>query len=503
MAQQPAAIDLSDIPDAPQQGKDGIDLSDIPDAKPAAKVPYRDPRGIFAQRAGEFVMGGVREAERRVVHLAAPLRRALGSWAGPGGEEPPEPTTTAGRLGAATEQISEFFIPEAVAGKLVKGAGLARTGARAALTAAGTYGVATAQGDPHPGRAGATAGVLGMAPAALPAAYKALRTGAKASLARVLGAGETAAPEFTRAVQKVVPTALDEGIRPTWTGWLKQARLNKAKAGLDLEQHLAGLAGSQPVPVQPVIDALDELANKAARSTLNAATTASGGAAAQGQQLVTGTPVYNQRLLKQIDTLKSTLRQHGGAVPARVLHDLKQSWQEYVYKAGDFANRSKIRVAYEARAKETAARAVRAVLDQDAPSIAEMDRMYHLHAQLYSVLRKAAGLEEIGETGARVTSRVSSAAARAATGLTIGAGSGATLGYESTHSVKGAVVGALVGAPTARMLGLAFRSPAWRALPAATKQRLATAITNGDAEATRRVLAPLLSATAATRKDDQ
>jgi hypothetical protein len=84
-----------------------------------------------------------------------------------------------------------------------------------------------------------------------------------------------------------------------------------------------------------------------------------------------------------------------------------------------------------------------------------------------------------------------------------GAAAGAYGGWSTRHTVTGAATGALIGAGSARLLDRAFSSPAWRVLPAATKDKLARAISSGDASTVRRLVTPVIAAAAASRGNDQ
>ncbi len=437
--------------------------------------------------------GAGRGAISTVQGLAKPIRKAFGM---PPAVPPQEETTTAGKVGRTAEQVGEFFVPEAVGGKVagaMKAGRFVKAGVKAVISAAGNYAVASAQGDKRPGVAAAVGAAGPAVELSAPAAFKLLRTGAKAGLAKVLGASTLAPEAVTKAVQKVVPMALDDGLKPTWASWLKQRGVARGKAGLALEEGLKGPLGSSLVPTKPVIDALDELANKSARHVMKAEETLAGATSPAKGSVVDGTVVYNKRLMKTIDELKSVLKQHGDVVQARQLHDLKKSWDEFVYKASEFPNSKKILVGLEARAKNAGANAIRGVLDSDAPKIADLDKAYSLNTRLYELVRKAAVGEEVGAATGAAAKKASTALGRRAAIAGGGAVVGAGAGYERTHSVQGAVIGGLIGGVTTRMLETALASPAWRLLPTATKSAIADAIANGQADTVRRLLTPVLA----------
>lgn len=504
----PQTYNFDGIPDAASKAG-GLNFDGIADAAPtdslrnraAARVKkMQDRRGTpTSEPVSDALQGIGRGAISTVQGLASPIRKAFGM---PPAIPPAAETTTAGKVGRAAEQVGEFFAPEAVAGKVAgvaKVGRLARTAIKAGLTGAGTTAVAAAQGDKRPGVAGVIGAAGPVAELTAPAAYKLLRTGAKAGLAKVLGASSLAPEAITKAVQKVVPVALDDGLKPTWASWLKQRAAAKGKAGVALETALKGPLGSSLVPTKPVIDALDELANSAAQHVMKAEETLAG--ATPGKPIVgdvvSAKVVYNKRLMKTINELKGVLKQHGDVVQARQLVDLKRSWDEFVYKANEFPNTKKILVGLEARAKHTAANAIRGVLDSAAPKIADLDKAYSLNVRLHDLVRKAATGEEVGAAVGSAARKASSALGRRAAVAGGGAVVGAGAGYERTHSVQGAVIGGLIGGVATRMLETALASPAWRLLPTATKSAIADAIANGQAVKVQRLVSPVLAKSAA------
>lgn len=501
---QQSPLDIIEGPAGHESPLDIIEGPDTPVSTPKSRgAQIREMSEARRQRAEtmrqsgqepvlQALMGIGHGAISTVQGLASPIRKAFGM---PSAEPPPEETTTAGRVGRAAEQVGEFLLPEAAAGKIVgalpKLGRLATAGVKTALTAAGTGALATAQGDEHPGRAAALGGVGPVVDLAAPAAWKLLRQGSKASLSKVLGASYLAPEAVNKAVAKVVPTALDEGLKPTWASWLQQRKGAQNLAGKSLEDALAGAAGDSVVPLKPVHEALDELKNKAAQHVMNAQQTLAGAKGPVGGTVVSGTAVYNNRLLKQIDGLQKILTTHGDFIQARQLVDLKRSWDDFVYKAAEFPNNKKILTGLEARAKHAAANAARGVLDKETPTLAELDKDYSLSTRLYELVRKAAKGEEVGEAAGTVGRKFSSAVGGKAARAAAGAAAGAGLGYQTQHSTTGAVVGGLIGGTSARLLETAFASPAWRTMPAATKQALADAIASGNTQSVRKAISAI------------
>lgn len=497
----PQTLNFEGIPDAASKSG-GLNFDGIPDAAPAdtprarlnarrAKIAEHDASLKGTEPVLQALEGAGRGAISTVQGLASPIRKAFGMKPA----TPPEKeTTTAGKVGRFAEQTAEFLTPEgaseALATKVPK---IAKAATKSVVSGAGSYALAKAQGDEHPVVAGLIGAGGPLVEMTAPAAYKLLRTGAKAGLAKVLGASTVAPEAVNAAVRKVVPVALDEGLKPTWASWLKQRSGAKTKAGVALKDAMDGPLGSSLVSTKPVIAALDELADSAARHVMKAEETVAGATGkVPAGDLVSGTVVYNKRLMKAINDIKTTLKQHGDVVQARQLVDLKRSWDEFVYKANDFPNTKKILIGLEAKAKHAAANAIRGVLDSDVPKIADLDKAYSLSVRLHDLVRKAAVGEEVGVATGKAASRVANTFGRKAAVAASGATAGAGLGYERTHSATGAAIGGLIGGASARMLESALSSPAWRTAPAALKNALADAISSGQANKVRKLLTPLL-----------
>lgn len=396
-----------------------------------------------------------------------------------------ETTSTAQSVGKFAEQAAEFAIPGAAGPKLTSVLG------RAALEAAGAGGVAAAQGDEHPGRAALTAGALPLAGRLAATATPYLKSAARRSLEKVFGMS-TLEPEHVRqAIRAIVPTALAEGIPASWSKWVAQTERLKGVKGKAVETTVAGPAGDAWAPIQPVIDALTDLEKKAARVMAPSP--------AGPIPVATKDPL----LLTQVNFFRSKLQQidsvYQGQVPARLLHDLKGSWNNLVYmkKAAGEINMRDLILNAKKRAARTTVGAIRDVLAQVSPSITEVDAAYHIANELHAAVVEAA-LASSGKIGQQVASGLAGAIKRnTIVGMASGATAGGTYGYERTHSLTGTIGGAITGGVAGRVLEKAIQSPAWRTLTATTLDKLANALVAQDTPAIVKLLIPVLTRTAA------
>ncbi len=453
-----------------------------PDAFPSAA----ETRQRFTDLAG----GALRGAVSTVQGLASPIRKVTGMAPA---TPPPTETTTAGKVGRGAEQIAEFFIPETEAEKVVsvlpKMSKAVRVALKAGLTGSGTAAIAAAQGDSRPGIAGAVGAAGPLVEGVGPAVYKSARAGAKSALEKVFGSTPLEPKGVREAIRKMVPTALDEGIPASWNKWAIQTERAADKKGAAVDRVVAGPAGSTMVPIQPVIDHLDKFAHTAAQ--VMGVTPMSGGHLAQ-------VPVMakDDVLLRQINVFRNKLKNmptQNGEVPARVLHDIKSSWNKLAKYGGQKTNVRDLILDAKASAARSATGAIRDVLDQHTPAIADVDKAYHIALDLHKAVIDTA-LETTGQVEKKVASNVASKLGRnVSVGSLGGAATAGSATYQQTHSVKEAAAAALVGGVTGRMLEQAFQSPGWKALTPIAKNALAEAIASGNAEKVRRIIMPLLA----------
>lgn len=449
---------------------------------------------------GEFLKGAGKSLFEHTASLTKPIsRRVLGMSPQQYDAAVADFSTPSNRpqaLGGTAESVAEFAVPEAAAGKVasaVKAGKYVRAGVKAVTAGAGAAGLTKLQGGEDATAAGVLSGLSPIFEVSAGPLTQYFKSNAAASLAKVLGKSDLDPANAKKAVDAIVPVAFDTGIPSTWKRWFARTEGLKQTTGKAVEMVKAGAEGDKWVPVQPVIDALDDLTAKASKVTV----------AAKGGP-VTG-PVYNPRLQTQIDKVKTILErvktQFGGDVPARVLHDIKSSWNDVVFAKQSSAaiDMSQMMLNAEKRAKSTAVGAIRDVLASHAPELSKVDKAYHLAADLHAAVTDAA-LQATGKIEGKVASTVATQIRnRVLAASAIGSSVGGYQGYKQ-GGATGAVAGTVLGGTTGLILNRAFQSPFWKAMPAKFYDKLATYIANGDANAVRRMVTPIIAATAGSHK---
>jgi hypothetical protein len=492
-----AGIPDAKKPDAAADGS-GLNFDGIPDAKPGETEPPSEtgstgPGGALIDAATGFV----REGARHVSDAGAYLRKTFPSLdRGPAITFKTEPQNTAEKVGGFAENAAEFLAGGEGATAATRGAGLVT---RAAAQGAAAYGVGRFQGE-TPGQAATTGAVSAIAPVAV----KALEVGApkvlqaaKIKLARSLAAGvENFSPMTDYAVQtgragnsqvanaaRIVHTAVDDmldlPLQASWGKYQTMIAQNAALKGQSLEQALKGSLGSEMLPKASIVQALDDLVKNSAQHLAQVR---------GGQRFLT----YDPALDKEVEALQETLKQYGKNISVRNLVDLKQVWDDAVYT---LSMSGKVGVANDVlastamrTAKQRGANAIRAALDA-APSnvpgqtsIASLNEAYTDAMRLQDLAtRLYKNSPGMGEKTKGIVNATTAAA-------------GALVGHqEGGYPV--AVMGATLGHVASRLITTAVESPLWHTLAPAAKDRLATAIANGDADTIARILQPIVQAT--------
>jgi hypothetical protein len=505
----------------------GLNFSGIPDARPAAPAgpdrsqgaanpdaPDEDVILSNVKSAGRMLRGAARGAISTVQGLAAPIRRATGMAPA---TPPPAETTTAGTIGRAGEQIGEFFIPAAAATKFAKTINAARRlqalglTARAAtllgaipeavMQAGGAYGLTRAQGGEAPGRAAGIAGALPVVGAAAEVAVPAILASAKRGVEKVLSTGLTekmlrkAPGQSATVVGDAASDALRGPLLRSWTKWESATGAARQRAGQTLETLLAGPAGDTALPKAGVLDALDDLANAKGLSTVPAGGVQPGAGTlhqqivrAGGAQQVAKDPA----LLKSIQAIKAEINKYpGDYISARDWHFKKSLWDDTVYGSYTSGAVTPLHERLINANRKTALAAANGVRElfatQAAPTVAAADAVVS-RAIRYNELVKEAAVQAEGASPTLLR-QISKGAA----GTLIGGG----VGYEA-GGVKGAIAG-VIGGTLASQLNRVLSSPAWKLLPAASKRALADAVTSGQADRVRQIVAPLLTAATSGR----
>lgn len=447
----------------------------------ASKAPPTDLRSKFEKRAAELKAADKARPQ--------PLREAIGGAAGAFGagvaavtkplsrritgqtseqydatvEDLKRTSSTAGKVGQVAGQAAEFAIPEMgaskIAGALPTMARAARVGAKEALTAAGTYGVAKSQGDPHAAVTTLTSMVPGFATMGVGSA-KAWYASAERTMTRILESAAKARNEkvIKQAVADVLPLAMDRSLlRATKGRWATAVEEAKNVRGQAVKDVLASSVGDEPLPVGPVVKDLETLKQKAMVMKPIGATTRAqvrAGSAGQGLQAV---PIESS-VVNFIDKMQDRLTSAGGEVgmiQARELVKFKRVWDRFVYGAKPFLDKTAL-TEFNKEARKAGADAIRRVI-ATTPSVdvlKRVDEAFHAHTQLYSLISDVAFKVPYVPLAFGVTRQVE----------------------------KRLLVGAL-------------NSPTWRLLSVKAKLAVGDAIASGSAERIRNVLAPIIAGT--------
>jgi hypothetical protein len=379
------------------------------------------------------------------------------------------PENLAGTIGKGAETIAEFALPGGLAKKaatsllarLPSASLKARALALGGAEAASTYTVAQAQQAEHPGMAaalgGTTAGILSTIGAAAPA----IQASAAKTMERLLMTSAKGDVAAERAVQKLVPFALDDAmLRLTKGRWARAVQASKAKVGENIGAEVAGPVGDEFVPTAPVIDALEALKKKAinvVETDRNGIPIGASGRTYQDQRSI----VFNQRLVSQIDKLQRILTEHGDEVMLKQLVNMRRDWDEFVFSSKSFLNKQDLVKQYEARAKLAATDAIRGIIDKDPrlERLAELDNAYSLHNKLYDLIADTAGLD------------------RSMIPIAYGYGM-------KEQAIR-------------RVFTQALMSPSWRLMTVDAKMKLAKAIADDRPSVIRSILAPVVAASTA------
>jgi hypothetical protein len=287
------------------------------------------------------------------------------------------------------------------------------------------------------------------------AAGRALEASAESSMRKLLSAAGDGSKAAERAVDQVLPLALDRSLlRVTRGRFMQQVEQAKRGIGRQIGAEIAGPTGDVIVPVQPVIQGLDDLRQTITNAVpINSLGQPIGATAARrGGPYSLRAVEYNKRLGRQIDTLERTLLEHGPDVQLRQLVNLRRDWDEFVYASRSWLNKDDMVKQYEARAKSAANDAIRGIIDQDPrlTTLADFDKAYSLHSKLYTFIADEA----------------------------FGRGSG--LPYFPGFGLQNAVI--------RRIMDMALKSPSWRLMSIATRKRLADSLINNNQTVTRRIL---------------
>lgn len=481
-----------------------------------------------ADTAGGFARGIESHAQR----VAAPVRKKLGMKPA---DPTPEETTTGGKIGRGVESVAEFAGASKVAkevGALLKVAPKLRaagfreliakygkTAVDAALQYAGGYGTAKVQGDPRPKTAGAISAAVPAVGQVAQDAVPALKRGAQAGVAKVLALGQSAkkldAKEMPKLLSQGASDALQIGLQKTWKAWKSVTAAVRERGGQALEEAYAGPEGSEILPTASVRQSLDTLVDKMSTRVEwldedNAPLTGEarkkameawreGGHVSSGVSAVTQREM-NHPLVRAVYHLKRELPDH---MYARDLGTLKRQWDAAVFgknEAGEpLVYLNDRLIAVKKLAAKTAADGIRDLFKNspETATIANINNYVSRAIKLNQLVTNAARAATGGSATSVFSRRVGMASGKALIGGVFGEEVGRRQYSGELGGTAGGVLGFVLGAAGVRALDAAFRSAAWKLLPAASKDALATAIVDGKVDQVMRIVQPLLAKGAA------
>jgi hypothetical protein len=412
-----------------------------------------------------------------------------------------QPSNAHQAMGKTAGDVAQFFAPAGAvrntALALKTGIPAVNLGVRALLEGGAAAGVHSMQQGTTEGAG--TAGALSAAGtlagpvigATLRKVAPGLKEAAEKRVAQALGATKE---KYKAIAAKRAPEVLQRGLVNSRQGLLQQAVEQSSAAGKAIDDVLSQHADT-PLSTASVLDALEQA--KAGFVTTRTVTAQeamqAGGMNRPGARMVGNMVeipvVLDERVVSQLDKLKSTVRELGDNVPVEKLVALRRVWDGVVSKAGGYAHRSggsafglPLAEQTEAWAKKQGATALRQLFSESVPDLQKVNAEYAFWADIRNVLRATEARTQAQGPG---LSRV----AAAGVGAAVGAGSGVT--------------GAVAGSYIVPKIQQAITSPRWRLVDAHLKNKLAEAMANGDeqqiAGALGRVMAAITSTSGGER----
>lgn len=422
------------------------------------------------------------------------------------------PDSMAGKLGHFAEQVGEFAVPASRITEGVKASGMAlkmiqagiaparallATGAAEGVAQGGAaYGLTKLHGDEGAGLAGAVSAVAPVATKSLELYAPVIRQAAQTKLARLLATGiedkghgalidyalksGTAAGDAvrgsvdkaTKIVRDAAAELLDLPVNASWGKWQTMLASRTESAKQFLGTALKGKFGDTEIPTAPIVAELDGVLADATRHFARLAGNT-------GNAAVT----YDAPLFKELTALKDQLGTYDNTITARNLVDIKRVWDKTVYTLATSgkvnADPSTLISSAMKDAAFTGANAIRRALDENAPTIAKLNEAVSHAIRLEDLVKKVAvahpGLSEATKT---ITQGAATAGGGVAGQMLFGHWwAGSTAGLAAT-----------------RILTKAIESPLWHTATPKMKNALAQAIQQGNADAVRNIVAPIVSA---------
>lgn len=356
------------------------------------------------------------------------------------------------KAGYLTEQVAEAVAPGGVISqtgvKLAsKVPALLRPVVRGATEAAGSAGIATAQGG-DPKTAAIIGGALGTA---IPAAQSViasqapkLKASALDSIEQALGATKE---RFKAMAQKIAPDILRRGLKGNREQLQAMAQTAIDEIGPQIDTAIQQY-GARQAGTQPIVTALETAKDAFRTMTPN------------------GMVEFEPKAIAQLSDLQEIVQQLGKDARVDQLVALRRAWDTIVARAGGFAHRAPGAIgvpladASEAAAKREATTAIRQVLDQAVPELTTLNKEFSFWKNLDDVVTQT--LQRKGPQGKGLGSQVAEVG-----GAVVGSAAGA------------GGVGSFLAGKLAKAVDGAFKSPRWKLVSAGMKDKIAGLMASG------------------------
>ena len=380
------------------------------------------------------------------------------------------PPGTAGQVGYGIEQAAEYLLPAGGITRLsqlgqaatagLRGARALNIATRAGLEGLGAATVAGIQsgGDPIAMRnAALTGGALsagtGILAAGVQPAAAMLAKSATKQYSRALDPGTKAARYLTE--RQVAPGLIERGVTATSLGNLEQkAAAQLGYYGQKIADAWANLPPGTKVVADDVITKLDDdILKHTVVTSAGARVPIAGGEAKRA----IGQIQDIQNML--IDVAEPNAATGQLEIPIEKLRDLRDVWGNFAAEAGKYQGKT-LGEASKAAIQGKAADRLRAILGQNQPDIAALNKEYNFWKNTETVAHEGAQ-REVGKSKGLV---------RRAAGYL-----GAAGGFAS-----GGVLGGVIGKVALDKLEQAASSTAWNTVSAVTKDRIAKALASGN-----------------------
>jgi hypothetical protein len=242
------------------------------------------------------------------------------------------------------------------------------------------------------------------------------------------------------AAQELAAEAIERGIYGTSKGLNKQGAVGAEKTGKAIGDIFHSERSQTPASIDPVVNALEELAQKGVKG---------------GQEFA---PELNAAARSLQEKVRAMAEAKGGQPSAFDLWELKQLWDDPVARKGAYAPGADPALTAKLQAQEAAANAAREALGEALPEVKPLNKDYHFYKQL----------EEL--TDPQVMSQANSLWKEA----------GKMAGAAALGAILGVPGGLLTGAMAFKLGSTILNNPLYKTFTAVQRAKIARALQAGD-----------------------